>query len=63
MKKLLMWGEKPKPKKAQSKGVELKLLSEVPRSCFEMRRADKNADSALQPVKIVSSRNNNSQGR
>lgn len=40
MKKLMMWGEKPKPKKAENKGKELILLKEF----FEMRKADKNAD-------------------
>lgn len=43
MRKLVMWGEKPQPKKAQNKG-EVKLLSEMPKEFFEMRKADNNAD-------------------
>lgn len=43
MKKLMMWNEKPQPKKIQNK-IELKLLSEMPKEFFEMRKADKNAD-------------------
>lgn len=44
MKELRLFGEKPKPKKADNKGREVRLLSEMPKEFFKMRKADKNAD-------------------
>lgn len=40
MKKLLMWNEKPQPKKAHNKGKELITLKDF----FEKRKADCKAD-------------------
>lgn len=40
MKKLLMWGEKPQPKKADNKGEELVMLKEF----FDMRKVAVKSD-------------------